>query len=512
MVGTEFAGYLVERKLGAGGMGAVYLARHPRLPRRDALKVLSGQHTDAAGFRASFLREAEVAARLRHPNLVAVRDRGESEGRLWIAMQYVEGGDLAEVIRLGRLRGNVERAVHILGEAAQGLDELHRAGLLHRDVKPANILIAEEDGRADQVLVTDFGIARRVEDWTTLNAGGFTGTLAYAAPEQLETSRIDHRADVYALGCTLFQMLTGSVPFPRDSVGALMYAHLHEPPPSPSSVNAAVPTSFDAVVAKAMAKSPEDRYDSCGDLATAARAALAGVAPTVPARAAGLPRVSRFGKRRRIGFLAALAVVAIAAGTAVGVVTNGHDQRADGPTAGTKVPTPPVTGTIEPAEWGKFAYIAEAFPDLLPATPNGAGYQALTGCMPMSEESHYDVLSFDAEVPVATLYCVGDNDPVYGMFVVCNADRSPISPDFSAVRSEGSERWSRKSGSGTVHWGFGTPTAGAPSGDSVISDRPLGTLDLYFDDAARNFCRIQLYGNTSSGAELRARWWPDAPL
>lgn len=140
--GAVFAGYRIERRLGAGGMGTVFLVQHPRLPRRDALKILADSHLDDPEFRARFLREAEIAAWLQHPNLVAVRDRGEQDGRLWITMQYVDGVDVAELIRRGQAGLDPARAVRIVTEAARGLDEIHRAGLLHRDVKPANILVA----------------------------------------------------------------------------------------------------------------------------------------------------------------------------------------------------------------------------------------------------------------------------------------------------------------------------------------------------------------------------------
>ncbi|WP_067821832.1 serine/threonine-protein kinase [Nocardia inohanensis] len=506
-VGATFAGYRIERTLGSGGMGTVYLAEHPRLPRRDALKVLSAQHGDDPGFRANFLREAEVAARLRHPNLVAVHDRGEDAGRLWIAMQYVPGGDLSGLIRPGHIAGDdLDRVVHILGEAAQGLGELHRAGLLHRDVKPANILISEAAGRTDRVLVTDFGIARRVEDWTTVNGGGFSGTLAYAAPEQLEGGRIDHRVDVYALGCTLFQMLTGSVPFPRETIGGLIYAHLHEDAPPPSRLNPAVPPTFDAVVARAMAKDPADRYGSCGELAVAVRAARAGIEETVR-----VPRVSRNPEadkgirppRRRPGrrtMIAATLVTALVAGAGAMAAARSDDHSVAGPVTAT--PIPPRTGTVEPAEWGAYAYIAQAFPDLLPPAPDSTGYQAVSGCWP--EDEHGVELNFTVALPVEVVSCDGDVDPVRLVQLTCNTDRAPITPDASPIAAQGSERWSRKSGSGTLFWGYAAAAASFEGAQAW--------LELYFEGKDRDFCRMKVFGYTSSGAELRARWWPDAPL
>ncbi|MFF0542998.1 protein kinase [Nocardia thailandica] len=273
--GTDFAGYRIERTLGHGGMGTVYLAWHPRLPRRDALKVLPDNAGAAEEFRARFLREAELAARLDHPNIVAVHDRGARDGRLWIAMEYVPGSDAARLLRAGP--PDPDRAVHIVGEAARGLDEAHRHGLLHRDVKPANILVEPQDDAPDRVLIADFGLARAAGDGTALTEiGAVLGTLAYTAPELLTERRADHRADVYSLGCTLFQLLTGTTPFPRESVAAVMHAHLFAPPPRPSELRPGLPAAIDAVIARALAKDPDARYSSCGALAAATAHAFGG--------------------------------------------------------------------------------------------------------------------------------------------------------------------------------------------------------------------------------------------
>ncbi|MGW5574346.1 protein kinase domain-containing protein [Nocardia thailandica] len=273
--GTDFAGYRIERTLGHGGMGTVYLAWHPRLPRRDALKVLPDNAGAAEEFRARFLREAELAARLDHPNVVAVHDRGARDGRLWIAMEYVPGSDAARLLRAGP--PDPDRAVHIVGEAARGLDEAHRHGLLHRDVKPANILVEPQDDAPDRVLIADFGLARAAGDGTALTEiGAVLGTLAYTAPELLTERRADHRADVYSLGCTLFQLLTGTTPFPRESVAAVMHAHLFAPPPRPSELRPGLPAAIDAVIARALAKDPDTRYSSCGALAAATAHAFGG--------------------------------------------------------------------------------------------------------------------------------------------------------------------------------------------------------------------------------------------
>ncbi|WP_280398114.1 serine/threonine-protein kinase, partial [Nocardia carnea] len=280
--GSVFAGYLIERVLGGGGMGTVYLARHPRLPRYDAIKVLSAEHSADPGYRARFIREAELTARLNHPNIVAVHDRGVEGERLWIAMQYIAGTDAAALVRAD-ISADPRRAVGIVVQAARGLDEAHRAGMVHRDIKPANLLVDAAAGRGDRVLVTDFGIGRAASESTALTEeGAVLATLAYAAPEQLRGLRVDHRADVYALGCTLYELLTGGKPFPRPTAAAVINAHLVEPPPRPSAVNPALPPELDIVVAHALAKDPEHRFATCGALAAAAEAALSGIRPATP--------------------------------------------------------------------------------------------------------------------------------------------------------------------------------------------------------------------------------------
>ncbi len=492
--GTTFAGYRIQRRLGSGGMGTVFAATHPRLPRTDALKVLSDTRAGDPEFRERFLREAELAVRVQHPNLVAVRDRGESEGRLWIAMQYVEGVDLRELIRRGPQVLDPARAVRIITQVAQGLDELHRAGLLHRDVKPANILVTEEADGTDRALVTDFGIARTADDAETISgSGGFAATLAYAAPEQLRGDPVDRRADIYALGCTLYQMLTGSVPFPRHSPGSVLYAHLHEPPPRPSRANPRVSRAFDLVIAKAMAKRPEHRYPSCAALAAAAANALstpvaAPAGATARGRRGGIPVA-----------VAGLLVFAVAVAFLWSWTSEPGVSRAVGPVE-------PVAGNMDPAHWGGYAYIPQTFPELLPTWPYGAGYQDLTNCVPQDEK--YEGVSLDSSAAVARLFCLGDRDPVESVEITCNADRSPIGLDRPPRRPEGDQHWTRAGGSGHVFWGS---TYFPPDG-TAMGGRWWGVLEVYFDDPGRNFCRLQVVGEGPSGSVLLERWWPDAPL
>ena len=279
--GDVFAGYTIVRTLGAGGMGEVHLARHPRLPRADALKVLRPEHSADPHFAARFRREADLVARLSHRNVVPVLDRGEAEGRLWLTMRYVEGTDAEGALAAAGGLLPAERAVRIVGEVAAALDAAHRAGLLHRDVKPANVLLAPgEDGEPEQVFLTDFGIAKALDGGTTLTRTGMVlATFEYASPEQIESRPLDARSDVYSLGCLLHRLLTGQVPFPGTSVLASLHGHLTAPPPRPTGLAPWLPPGLDDVVARAMAKDLAARFPTCRALAAAASAALADLPP-----------------------------------------------------------------------------------------------------------------------------------------------------------------------------------------------------------------------------------------
>jgi serine/threonine protein kinase/cyclophilin family peptidyl-prolyl cis-trans isomerase len=273
-----FAGYTIERRLGQGGMGAVYLARHPRLPRSYALKLLSPELSANPEFAARFEREAALAAGLDHPNIVSVHDRGSFAGQLWLSMQYVDGADCEQVLETAGGRLPPERAVRIVGEVAAALDVAHRHGLVHRDVKPANVLLAAPAHADDpeRVLLTDFGIAKSMDEAVKLTAtGNVLATFDYASPEQIEGRPLDGRTDVYSLGCLLYRLLTGALPYPGGTLGAAVYGHLHLPPPRPSDLVPTLPRALDGVVGTAMAKDPAGRYPDCRSLAAAARAALA---------------------------------------------------------------------------------------------------------------------------------------------------------------------------------------------------------------------------------------------
>jgi serine/threonine-protein kinase len=269
--GSVVAGYTIETVVGRGGMGTVYRARNPSLPRSDALKVLSAELSQDPHFRARFEREAELAATLDHPNIVTVYSRGETDGQLWIAMQYVAGSDADRELGQGRM--SPQRAVHIIGEVAKALQYAHRRHLLHRDVKPANFLLAPNDER---VFLADFGIARALDEVVGLTQTGMVmASVAYASPESLTGEPADHRSDIYSLGCSLYRMLTGRSPFARTGgMAAAAAAHLTEPPPRATDLVPSLPTAMDAVIATAMAKKPDERYQNAMDLAYAAARAL----------------------------------------------------------------------------------------------------------------------------------------------------------------------------------------------------------------------------------------------
>ena len=266
--GTEFAGYRIVSTLGRGGMSVVYLAEHDWLQRKVALKVLAPQLAEDERFRERFVRESRLAASLDHPNVIPIYEAGASGGDLFIAMRYVEGMDLRTLLHeAGAL--DPARAVAIVRQVAAALDVAHEQGLVHRDVKPGNVLLARQRGSeaGEHVYLSDFGLTKRsASDSGITGTGQFVGTLDYAAPEQFKGDASDARTDVYSLGCVLFECLTGAPPFTSDNDAGLMYAHLQEPPPSVTAAEPELPGAIDAVVAKAMAKAPPDRYETAGAL------------------------------------------------------------------------------------------------------------------------------------------------------------------------------------------------------------------------------------------------------
>lgn len=290
--GDVFAGYTIQRLLGSGGMGEVYLAQHPRLPRQDALKILPISLTGDTQYRQRFNREADIAALLWHPHIVGLHDRGESDGQLWIAMDYVDGTDASRFVREHHPKGMpLADAIEIVTAIADALDYAHTRNLLHRDVKPANILLTGSGDVADpaprvrtkrRILLADFGVARRVDDISGLTATNMAvGSMAYSAPEQLLGQDMDGRADQYALAASAFHLLTGRSPFHHSNAAVVISKHLSEPPPRLSASRPEL-AHLDDVMAKGLAKDPAARYAQCSDFANALASAAPKPAPRPP--------------------------------------------------------------------------------------------------------------------------------------------------------------------------------------------------------------------------------------
>jgi tRNA A-37 threonylcarbamoyl transferase component Bud32 len=277
----EIAGYRIESLIGRGGMAVVYRAEDMRLGRKVALKLLAPQLADDEQFRKRFIRESRLAASLDHPNIIPIYEAGEADGQLFIAMRYVPGRDLKALLTEEHGRLPVGRTVSLLAQVGDALDSAHRAGLVHRDVKPANIMVVpgqERSGHAqrDHVYLTDFGLTKRTSELSggLTGTGHFLGTVDYVSPEQIQGKPIGPATDIYALGCVLYQCLTGRLPFHRDDDAAMLWAHLAETPPTVTALRSDVPPAVDGVVAHAMAKDPADRYASCAELVAELEQAL----------------------------------------------------------------------------------------------------------------------------------------------------------------------------------------------------------------------------------------------
>lgn len=345
----RFGPYLVEGVLGRGGMGVVYQGRHVHLDRPAAIKVLGDWWRGDEEARERFLRESRLAARLQHPNIVAIYDAGELDGRLYVAMQLVRGGDLHTLLDAGALAP--ARALTIIEQLASALDTAHDAGLVHRDVKPGNVLL-----EGDRAVLSDFGLIKplHAQGPEITRVGEFMGTVEWAAPEQIEPERfgpLSAQTDVYALGALLYACLTGELPYDADSVSRMLFAHLHEPPPRLDRVRDDFSPQLQAVIDRAMAKDQSERFTSCGELAAAARAALEADGLVIPAPVGLPPRPSDHGeqhapvagppsdhgaqhpaprplhRRRNVLLGAALALIAVLAVVAV-VALDGSDERA----------------------------------------------------------------------------------------------------------------------------------------------------------------------------------------
>jgi serine/threonine protein kinase len=281
-IGTIFAGYRIEGVLGRGGMGVVYLAEQPELGRRVAIKVIAPALASDPDYLERFKRESRLAAAIEHPNAIPIYEAGVADEDMpYLVMRYVEGEDLSSLLRReGRL--DRRRAAAIVDQIAGALDEAHARGLVHRDVKPANVIVESRRG-TEHAYLTDFGLTREVDASGGPTATGrWVGTIDYASPEQIKGGPVDARCDIYALGCVLFTTLTGHLPFEREEDVAKLYAHVSEPPPAPSKLVDGVTDELDVVVERAMAKEPDDRYLSAGDLGRAALSAATGAPVSQP--------------------------------------------------------------------------------------------------------------------------------------------------------------------------------------------------------------------------------------
>jgi serine/threonine protein kinase len=285
--GSRLAGYRLEAQVGKGGMAVVFRARDERLDRLVALKILAPELTEDQTFRRRFIAESRAAAAVDDPHILPVYEAGEADGVLFIAMRFVKGGDLRRVLEREGMLTPV-RAAGFISPVASALDAAHGAGLVHRDVKPANILVDARPNRPDHVYLSDFGVSKRDTASMRTRPGLYLGTPDYSAPEQIQGRAVDGRTDQYALGCVLYQLLTGQVPFERDQGMAVLLAHLAEPPPSLGARLPGLPAAVDGVLARALAKVPEKRYGSCEDFADALREAL-GLDPYVSRGATPAP-------------------------------------------------------------------------------------------------------------------------------------------------------------------------------------------------------------------------------
>lgn len=503
-IGETFAGYRVLRLLGSGGMGEVYLVQHPRLPRQEALKVLRADISSDPSFRDRFIREADLAAGLRHPHIVGVHDRGEHEGQLWISMDYIDGTDLGQLVEHRYPAGMpVELVMLILNAVASALDYAHKKGLLHRDVKPANIMVADLDTDDPTISLSDFGIARPLEDTNGLTTTNMTvGTVAYAAPEQLMGEAMDGRADEYALAATTYNLLTGGQLFPHSNPAVVISRHLNSTPPALGDSRPDC-ARLDAVLHQALAKNPADRFANCSAFTQALTAAMpgqAGASANATTQAAGQPRASAAAIGRRSSKAAATRSRLALGGVAATVVLIGvvgmlwrpwqHPQsttaviasRPDSTTTrGTTTPPPPVAITTTRAPT-----VTEA---VLPVRP-----PANSGCAG-SVTAHYD-FQHPQLGPMRIFLLLGENrvrmDSGCVSVVLPSGDAlSPISLDaglglgFAAPPTDAT---------GNVFIEFRSMSAHAPPQVLVLVPTASG-----FDQLGRDLIDVELVGPGADG-------------
>ena len=387
-IGSVISGFRIDAVLGQGGMSRVYRATQLDLQRRVALKVMAPELAADPQYRARFLREARTAAGVDHPNVLPVYQAGEADEQLWMAMRYVDGGDLRQLLERGI--PDRERCIALLKQVAAGLDAAHRAGLVHRDVKPENVLLTSGSGSepAGHVYLADFGLTKSVAGKSDITGKHeFVGTVAYAAPEQVENRALDHRVDIYALGCILYECFAGEPPFSTDSSLAALYAHLEREPPKLTAIRPDLPVAMNEVVARAMAKEPGARFPTATQLINAAEAALASLsrpavaqaptmsmplpgAPTSPAPPQPVPAPptpAPSPPRRRRGPVVALAVTVVAVAAAAAAVFAGRERSHTGTEVPSNTTTPTVTSTSLPPGQSEIGFQ----PQLLTKVPAG---------------------------------------------------------------------------------------------------------------------------------------------
>jgi serine/threonine protein kinase len=484
---SDIAGYKVVRQLGAGGMGQVFLVQHPRLPRQDALKLLDSGVSRNDDFKARFQREADLLAQLYHPNIVTLHDRGEFEDRLFITMEYVDGTDAGELLKTsGALEPQL--ALALVAGAGAALDYAWRKQrITHRDVKPANILIAMDGEQVEAVKLADFGIAKAAGEATSLTSTGITvGTMAYISPEAIEDKDLDNRADIYSLGCTAFHLLTGQPPYTAKSMTGLMSAHLNHEVPSVSTVAPHLPEALDGVFAKVLAKNPDDRYRSCGEFVAALREAVGDAGAADPAfantaLAAAMPTVIRTvpasetgasKSRTRIGLAAVVAALVIAAGVlGVVLVKRGGGEKAVSAVAPTGTVTTTVSAprttssAIERTTSGTPATTTEAEAETTTTEPTtSSGIETTTDQPTTTISATVTASTLPHGKPVAGGQCsLGDHAPglacdvengmwlTSGLGLAVKGTRCPAAGDVTIGGNEGEYRC-RMTSSGLV-WG-----------------------------------------------------------
>ena len=505
--GTVVGGYTVRRRLGGGGMGAVYLVRHPTLPRDVALKVLHPGLATTPGMRSRFEREAELLSRLSHPNIVDVLDRGQQGDLLWMTMQFVSGPDVAVLLEeYGAMPP--ERALSIVAAVGDALDHAHACGLLHRDVKPANILLAQLPGGGERVMLTDFGIGRDMAASSALTqAGEVVASFAYAAPEQLTGGPLDGRADVYSLGAVLFELLTGRRAFDAESLPALLYTVVNAPPPDIRAVRPDLPPALSAVLARALAKDPAHRFRSCAELVNAARACWP-VRPPASETVAGQqlppsppqPRHPTGSSPRRgrllAGIGAGLAVVLAVTVLLVLAPWRTDPNAGPGPTNSTTSVTSS-TAAEQPdgsaSDWGDVQFIVDDFPSLLPTTPDGEGWDGAT-CAPTAFAG--DV---HADVGITCQYSNGITAEVAHY------------PDIAARDARRSELEQGDAGDSPEGWGTDTVTrAGIRLFSEDSPDFVWQWIMFNQQDKALYVVVLEWTGHTQ--AELDEEWFARAPF